>query len=190
MNPPNDNLLIIGAGQYGLMAFEIAQAMGSFGEIAFLDDSYTAPAASPENVIANPEGAAIHVIGTPRDISQFAADFRCGFVAIGNPQIRARLIEHLKSNGITLATLIHPTAYVSPSAQLQTGCCVEPLAVVQTGAFLGTATFVASGAVIRHNAIVGDFCHIDCNAVVLTGATVPNDTKVPCNTVFGTGFAP
>ena len=219
MNPPKDSLLIIGAGQYGLVALEIAQAMGCFDKIAFLDDSFTGKGTEPaEGATASPtashpersEGSSPAVIGTTRDsschsreggdlpsvigstrdISQFATDFRYGFVAIGNPQVRARLVEQLKSSGIAPATLVHPTAYVSPSAQLQKGCSVEPLAVMQTGAILGTATFVASGAVIRHNATVGDFCHIDCNAVVQTGASVPNDTKVPCNSVFGTGFAP
>ena len=185
MNPPKDSLLIIGAGQYGLVALEIAQAMDQFDKIAFLDDSYKAPTASP--TASHPErseGSSPAVIGSTRDLEKFAAQYSYGFVAIGNPQVRARLVEQLKSSGITPATLIHPTAYVSQSAQLQMGCCIEPLATVQTGATLGMATFVASGAVIRHNAIVGDFCHIDCNAVVQTGAMVPNDTKVPCNIVF------
>lgn len=178
MNPLKNNLLIIGAGQYGLVALEIAQAMGHFGEIAFLDDSF---------VDRHPEqskGSNPVVIGSTRDIEKFADKFHYGFVAIGNPQVRRNLTEALCSSGFTPATLIHPTAYVSPSAQLQMGSCVEPLAVVQTGATLGTATFVASGAVVRHNAIVGNFCHVDCNAVVESIAVVPDATKVPCNSVF------
>ena len=171
MAQENNNLLIIGAGQYGHLALEIARAMGCFGEIKFLDDLY-AMGATPE------------IVGNICDIEKFSPDFRYGFVAIGNPQVRARLVEQLKSSGITPATLIHPTAYVSPSARLQQGCCVEPNATVQTGAVLGMATFVASGAVIRHDATVSDFCHIDCNAVVESGAVVPASTKVSCNSVF------
>ena len=34
------NLLILGAGQYGVLAKEIAESMGCFATIAFLDDSY------------------------------------------------------------------------------------------------------------------------------------------------------
>ena len=171
----NKNLLILGAGQYGVMAKEIAEAMGVFERIAFLDDSFA----------KEPAAAAEHsVVGTTRDIEKFADKFHYGFVAIGNPHVRRNLTEALCSSGFTPATLIHPTAYVSPSAQLQNGCCIEPLAAVQTGVALGTATFVASGAVIRHNATVGNFCHVDCSAVVQTGAIVPEYTKVPCNSVF------
>lgn len=174
MAQQNNNLLIIGAGQYGIVALEIAQAMGSFGKIAFLDDSYKAPGLA--------EGSA--VVGTSHDIAKLAPEYHYGFVAIGNPNVRNMLLEKLRDNGVTPAVLIHPTAYVSPSAQLQQGCCVEPNATVQTGATLGTATFVASGAVIRHNATVGDFCHVDCNAVVESSAVVPAATKVACNSVF------
>ena len=176
MNAPNNNLLIIGAGQYGLVALEIAQMMGRFGEIAFLDDSFSGKVPEPA------DGPS--VIGSSRDIEKFAGKFRYGFVAIGNPHVRRNLTEALCSSGLTPATLIHPTAYVSPSAQLQNGCCIEPLAAVQTGVALGSATFVASGAIIRHNATVGNFCHVDCTAVVETGAVVPEYTKVPCNSVF------
>lgn len=164
MNPQNDKLLIIGAGQYGLVAREIALDMGRFSEISFLDDSY--PSQNPA------------VIGTSRDLEKFAAQYRFGFVAIGNPEVRRRLVESLVSCGVTPATLIHPTAYVSPSAKLEPGCCVEPLAVVQTDAALGTATFVASGAVVRHNAVVGEYCHVDCNAVVNSTANVPAGTHI------------
>lgn len=171
----NKNLLILGAGQYGVMAKEIAEAMGVFERIAFLDDSFA----------KDPAAAAEHsVVGTTRDIEMFAAEFRYGFVAIGNPELRRKLTEQLRYNCITPAILVHPAAYVSPSAQLQKGCCIEPNATVQTGATLGTATFVASGAVVRHNATINEYCHVDCNAVVQTGSVVPVATKVPCNSVF------
>lgn len=171
MAQENNNLMIIGAGQYGHVALEIAQAMGCFGKIVFLDDSYVA-------------GSTPEIYGRPCDVVLFAPDFRYGFVAIGNPDVRRQHVKLLETAGVTPATLIHPTAYVSPSAQLQQGCCVEPNATVQTGATLGLATFVASGAVVRHDAIVGDFCHIDCNAVVESSAVVPAATKVSCNSVF------
>ena len=35
----NNNLLILGAGIYGAMVYEIAEAMGCFEKIDFLDDN-------------------------------------------------------------------------------------------------------------------------------------------------------
>ena len=156
-----NSLLILGAGQYGVMAAEIAESMGVFNHIAFLDDSLG------ENVV-----------GSLKDLPKFATEFRYGFVAIGNPALRRTQTGLLLQNGFIQATLVHPTAYVSPSAQLETGCCVEPNATVQTGAVIKLASFIASGAVIRHNATVGEFCHVDCNAVVNTLAVVPAGTHI------------
>ena len=172
MHSPN-NLLILGAGQYGVMAAEIAEAMGAFDRIAFLDDSFATR--HPEQR----EGSSkVSLIGTIADLPKFVEQFKFGFVAIGNPALRRKLTEQLKQNNFSLATLVHPTAYVSPSAQLEPGCCVEPNATLQTAAVIKQASFIASGAVIRHNATVGEFCHIDCNAVVDTLAVVPAGTHI------------
>lgn len=179
----NNNLLIIGAGQYGVLAMEIAEAMGAFGRICFLDDSYK-PAGHSSADFATHSSADGTLVGTTKDMEKFAGEFGYGFVAIGNPDVRRRLSEQLEMNGFTLATLVHPRAFVSPSAQIHKGCCIEPMATVQTEAVLSAGTFVASGAVIRHNAFVGEFCHVDCNAVVETLVNVTPGTKVLCNSVF------
>ena len=184
-----NSLLILGAGQYGVMAAEIAESMGVFDRIAFLDDSFNASAALPSerhcerseaisgDTCHSREGGNL-LLGTLADLPNFAAQFKFGFVAIGNPALRRKLTEQLQQNNITPATLVHPTAYVSPSAQLEAGCCVEPNATVQTGAVIKLASFIASGAVIRHNATVGEFSHVDCNVVVNTLAVVPAGTHI------------
>ena len=189
-HPLGGKLLILGAGQYDMMAAEIARSMGVFSDIAFLDDSYAkgAMAVSAESHESRKrvrDGfSQVSLIGSLADLPKFAGEFRYGFVAIGNPELRRDLIEKMRYSCIIPAILVHPSAYVSPSAQLQMGCCIEPLAVVQTGAVVATASFIASGAVVRHNAFVGDFCHVDCNAVIESTAFVPVATKVACNSVF------
>lgn len=187
-----NNLLILGAGQYGVMAAEIADAMGVFGRIAFLDDSFSPRHCERSEAISdntshperNEGSSQISLIGSFADLPEFAGEFRYGFVAIGNPTLRRKLTEQLQYNCITSAILVHPKAYVSPSAQLQKGCCIEPNATVQSGAVVATSSFIASGAVVRHDAFVGEFCHVDCNAVVESLAVVPAETHIACGSVF------
>ena len=181
LSTESKNLLILGAGQYGILAKEIAESMGCFTNIAFLDDSYKVPEKVGE--LAKPTERP-SIIGTTRDIAKFVKEFHYAFVAIGNPDVRRLLVEQVLSKGMCLATLVHPAAYISPSAQLQKGVCIEPNATVQTNAVVGQASFISSGAVIRHDASVGEYCHVDCNAVVQTGAVVPVATKISCNSVF------
>lgn len=156
------NLLILGAGQYGFVAKETAQAMGCFDRIDFLDDN---------NSIA---------LGMMADYKRFLPEYDSAFVAIGNPEVRMLWLERLEQAGFALSVLIHPRAYVSPSAKLGKGTIAEPMAMVNAGAVVENGCLLCAGCVVNHNAHVMDCCQIDCNAVVGARATVPPKTKVDC----------
>lgn len=160
------NLLILGAGQYGCVVRETAEAIGCFEKIAFLDDN--SPLAMGK--LAAYEG--------------FAREYGCAFVAMGNPALRIQWLEKLELAGYELPVLIHPRAYVSPSAILGKAVIVEPMAVVNAQAVVETGGLLCAGSVVNHNAHVMPVCQIDCNAVVAANATVPEGTKVPGGTVF------
>lgn len=159
-------LLILGGGQYGQLVFETAFAMESFVEVAFLDDG-------------NPAA-----LGKLEAYSDFIREYSCAFVAIGNPSVRRLWLDRLEQAGFELPVLIHPKAWVSPSAQLAPGVIVEPLAAVNTEAQVGRGCLLCAGSVVNHNAIVADCCQIDCNAVVAANACVPEGTKVKSCTIF------
>lgn len=159
-------LLILGAGGYGQLVKEIAVQTGKYAKIDFLDDR-------------NPSAC-----GTLEDYEAFRQRYDCAFVAMGDPQLRLQWIEKLDRSGYELPVLIHPQAYVSPSAILERGTMVEPMAVVSTGAIVETGGLLCAGCVINHNARISPGCQIDCNAVVESYAVVPPQTKVPCGTVF------
>lgn len=159
-------LLILGAGQYGRVVKEIAQATGSFGQIDFLDDN--SPAA----------------IGKLEAFASWKNDYDCAFVAMGNPELRGKWLEKLEQAGFALPVLIHPRAYVSPSAVLGKGTAVEPMAVVHSEARVGQGCLLCAGSIVNHNAQVMPLCQIDCNAVVASNASVPAGTKITSGTVF------
>ena len=165
----NQNLLILGAGQLGTMAKEIAVCMGCFDRIDFLDD---------HSALA---------IGGLADLERLTSDYSHAIVAIGNPEVRLSLIERAEAGGYHIATLIAPDAHIAPSARLGNGTIVEPNATVQTGATVGVGCIISSGAVIRHNAELERGCHVDCNAVVLSGASLPEQFKLAPLTCYPTG---
>lgn len=154
-------LLILGAGQYGFAAREVAQAIGIYGSIEFLDD---------RNDIA---------IGKLNDIDKFEYDEV--FIAIGTPDMRAQLLEHIGK----ISTLIHPNAVISHSAHIGEGSIIEAGAVVSTDAKIGKGTIVMANAVVGHNAEVGACCQLKYNCTVPENCVVPDRTKIDCNTIFG-----
>ena len=61
-------------------------------------------------------------------------------------------------------TLIHPTAYVSPLAQLGQGVFVGANSVIGPGAVLGDHVFVNRGVTIGHDTHIGSFSRIQPGA--------------------------
>lgn len=162
----NKKLLIVGAGQYGMLSKEVAESMGVFEKIDFLDDN---------NEIA---------IGKVNEYEKFVGDYAYAFVALGDNAFRLETIERLQRACYKIAVLVSPKAYVSPSAQLRKGTILEPMAVVQANASVSIGCLVCSGAVVKHNAFVGDGCYLDCNSIVQAGTLVPAKTKVNANMVY------
>ena len=160
------NLLILGAGQYGRVVRETAEAMGCFEKICFLDDS--SPLAA----------------GKMAEYESLRGTFSSAFVAMGNPQLRMQWLEKLEQAGYEIPVLIHPNAYVSSSAQLGKGTIVEPMAVVNSEAIVEAGGLLCAACVVNHNAHVMAVCQVDCKAVVASNAVVPEGTKVFSGTVF------
>ena len=166
-------LLIVGAGIYGLVAKEIAESMGCFSKIGFVDDGAK----------ATPNG--IPVIGTGQDLVALSKEYDSAVVAIGNPAVRLAILEKLEmETNLNVATLVSPRAYVSPSARIEPGSVIEPMAVIHAECVLGKGCIISAGAVVNHASHCGDCVHVDCNATIAGNTTVSSGVKVVSNTVF------
>lgn len=159
-------LLILGAGQYGCVAMEVAQAMNCFEEISFLDDQSEA------------------AIGKLEMASVFKDMYSHAFVAIGNSSLRGAMLQDLAKLGYELAVLVHPKAVVMPSAELAGGSIVEAQAVINSNVKLAYGSIICAGAVVNHNSELGACCQVDCNAVIASNCIVPAGTKILCGDVF------
>lgn len=158
-----ENLLIIGAGQYGQVAREIAESMNCFDKISFLDDN-------------NPKA-----VGKMADYEKFVMDYEYAIVAIGNSALRLEFTEKLRIAGYQIAKLISPMAYISPSSVIREGCIVEAMTVVNTEAELNECCFISAGAVVNHNSVLKKGCHINCHATVSSNAVVEAGQKIDYN---------
>lgn len=160
------NLLIFGAGQYGCVAKETAEAMNCYESIAFLDDN------------------SCFAIGKIADYEAYKSQFSMAFVAIGNSKLRCRLLSELETAGYELALLVHPQACVMPSVQLGKGSIVEAMAVVNSNTEISEGCIISAGAVVNHDSVLGKCCHLDCGAIVPARSILPEGTKVPCGQVY------
>ena len=149
-----------------MVAKEIAEAMGQFDHISFLDDNSSA------------------AIGKLSDFNKCTNDFDSAVVAIGDAEKRLKLIEQLIGVCFDVPVLIHPRAYVAPSAVIGRGSFVEPIAVVHTDVLVGKGCIISAGTIINHNAVIGDGCHLNCGTIVGARVNVTSYTKTDCGQII------
>jgi sugar O-acyltransferase (sialic acid O-acetyltransferase NeuD family) len=160
------SLLILGAGGHGQVVKEIAEACG-YDTIAFLDD------------------IAPNAIGKMNETAYLAPNYDGVIVAIGNNALRQKIVDKLERlENVSIATLIHPTAYVSPSTVIEAGTVVEPKAVVNARSKIGSGCIISVGAIVDHDCIIGHYSHINAGAICMAGSKVEALSKVNAGEVI------
>lgn len=160
------NLLILGAGEFGEVVREIAEEIGEYSKIEFLDD------------------LAICALGKLDEYARFTDEFSDAIVAIDDPFLRMKYTEKIHECGYYVPIMVHPTAFVSRSAKIGMGTVIEPLAVVNTASKVGVACILAPSATVNHHATVCDAVHLGANSTVLSNTMVPAGTKTISGQVY------
>ena len=164
-------LLIHGASGHGKVVRDTAQASGIWSEYLFFDDRWPALTSC----------GTWSVVGTGESLLARAAEGGKGFVAIGSAASRLAWLERFRSAGIPLATLIHPSAVISPYAQVGEGALVVAGAVINVDARLGIGCIVNTAATVDHDCLLGDGVH------VCPGAHLAGDVQVGRASWIGIG---
>lgn len=168
-------LIIIGAGGHGRDLYDIHRAAYNAGNkelefIGFLDDN---PDQKPK------EGMRIGVIKDYiRILSSYGRDLRY-VIGVNDPVVRSEIDEIMYSCYARPANLIHPSAYISRSAQYQDGFVMGPYSALTPGVVLGRHVHINSGASVNQNSKIGDYCTIS------PGARVCGDVNVGARTSLG-----
>ncbi|MCS6970452.1 MAG: NeuD/PglB/VioB family sugar acetyltransferase [Planctomycetota bacterium] len=148
-------VLLLGAGEHALVVAEAATLLGL----------------SVVGAVAPPDAACrLPRLGSDEDLAGAPPWAACPWhIAVGAVALRARLAERWRPQA-AWQTIVHPTAWVSPSAQLARGVFVGPRAVVHAAARIGEHAVINSAAVIEHDVEIGACSHIAPGAVIGGGA--------------------
>ena len=105
-------------------------------------------------------------------------------ITIGDNLIRKRIYEQASKIGYSFPNLTHPSAYISPYANIGKGCVVLNNACIQNGSSVGDFVLLNVGVEIHHDSFVDDFSLIYTNSVVRTYAKVGKCVKIGSNTTI------
>jgi sugar O-acyltransferase (sialic acid O-acetyltransferase NeuD family) len=156
-------LLVIGAGGHGRAVAEAAMLSGHWSAIAFLDDRYPDPA----TVDGWP------VLGKVTDLGSLDRFALAGaIVAVGKNALREAWCDRVAAAGIALRSVIHPRAFVSPSAGIGVGCAVMAGAVVGPHAVLGNGSLVNVLAAVDHDVVLGEYVHLGVGVALAGGVRI------------------
>lgn len=158
----SDSIVLIGGSGHAKVIIDCVRASGRevFG---ILDDGL-------------PIGTAVQDVPVLGNVAQYE-DYtdHLFLIAIGSNTVRRRIAE---SCAVRWATVVHPRAVVSPSAQLGEGTVVMPNAAVNACARVGKHCIINTGAVVEHDNVLGDYVHISPNAALGGTVTVGDGTHI------------
>ena len=139
-----------GTGGHGEIIRELAQSLGVFRKIGFLDDDLKNPLA----------------MGRCDDCLRYLEEYPIAIPSVGDQKLRMQWLAMLARSGFVLPILVHPTATVSPSAAVGYGTVIEARATVSPGVRIGNGCIIASGATIDRNVKIPDGTLVGCGRVI------------------------
>ena len=166
-----DSLVIIGASGHGKVVADIAIKMNQWKSIAFLDDNKEVKSC-----------LGFEVIGKTNDFLKYKeeADF---MVAIGNNEIRENIQEQIVEQGLSIATLIHPSAIIGTDVKIGTGTVVMAGVVINSSTNIGKGCIINTSSSIDHDNKIGDYVHIS------PGASLAGNVRVGKGSWIGIGVS-
>jgi sugar O-acyltransferase (sialic acid O-acetyltransferase NeuD family) len=155
-------LVIVGAGGYGSVAASVADDINA---LASKHDQE-----APWDVVGYADSDATKigrrhagraVLGT---IEEMGRDFHGRdiwfFCAIGENDVRAKIVRIAEEFGWKPATLVHPTTVLASNVEIGAGSYIGPVSVISVNTKIGAHVVVDMHVSIGHDAVLNDFCAV------------------------------
>ena len=163
-------LALYGAGAMGREFKYIADETGEWSKVVFIDDHSTA------GQMLGCEVCGFHTFRKQYDPQEvrFA-------ITIGEPKFRKAAFERMTEAGYRGARVVHPSATISPDAEVGEGAVIAHGAFIGSLAKVGKNFYAAKGASIGHDVVIGDHTRVG------VGAFIGGHTVIGENAFIGSG---
>lgn len=164
---------ILGIGNYSEVVMELCKETGHEIDSLFHFDS-------------SRNGEKIDGYQIKGDYQDFITNYEEGtkinvVVGIGDNSTRCKWLNLLREKGFNTINLIHPTAYISPSATIGSGVYIHASSFVWTKSYIGNNVIISPKAMVAHHVSVGEGCLISANSVVGSYVTLEKRITVGIN---------
>ena len=160
-----NKLLIVASKRYRDYVKEIAESMGCFEKISFVDNDRQ------------------DALGRLDELSSFYPEYNCAIAACDDGE--ERLMWNKKLEEIfNIPVLFHKDSTISPSSSLLPGSIVEPRAVIECQTTIGSSTVVGAGTVIEPYCFIGEGSTLKSGTIVKSTSIVEKNTVTEQGTVL------
>ncbi len=138
-------VLVLGAGGHAKVVISTLHAAGHTVVAVYDDDE----ARWGGEVLGVPVRGPLAAAG--------AAGVASGVIAIGCNATRKKIAGRVNLRWLTV---VHPTAWIAPDAQLRAGTVVFAGAIIQPGGVIGQHVIINTAATIDHDCVIADWAHL------------------------------
>lgn len=179
---------IYGSGGSGREARDIADMLGAWEEIVFIDDTVE------EGIFKGLKRMPFESFCRTYDKENTEV-----IVALGEPEYRKILYDKVRNEGYSFANLIHPKAWISPSAKIGRGIILKTDVLISCDATVGDNVGIEAFVTVGHDCVVSTHCYIapgvlmgggseiGTKSYIGTNVAIKEKTKIGSNSVVGMG---
>ncbi len=165
-------IIVYGGGGHGKSLIDLLRVWGKYNVIGVVDDGLQAG----ETVLGlSVLGGGESLTGLYRKGTRLAANAVGG---IGNIAVRIKVFERLAQAGFDCPALIHPTAFVEPSADISLGAQILPHTYIGSDAMVGFGVIANTGSIISHDCVLDEYVNIAPGAILAGGVRVGAGTLI------------
>jgi sugar O-acyltransferase (sialic acid O-acetyltransferase NeuD family) len=187
------SLILIGAGGHARACMDVVEQQGIY--------EITGLVGLPQEV--GDKFLGYEVIASDTQLGELVYQVQNALISIGQIQTaehRIRLFLQAQDAGFAFPTVISPTAYVSPRANIGIGTVVMHGAIINAGATVGKNCIINSNSLVEHDSYVADHCHVSTGAIlngnsyinsgsfIGSGAVIKEGISIGTNSIVGMGL--
>ena len=168
-----EKIILLGGGGHAKVVIDAIRSSGKFSIYGIFDP----------HLAVGRSIMGVKVLGNDRILPKLK-NIKYAFISVGsvgNCDVRKKIYRYLKTIGLQLPVIAHPTAIIARNAKIKEGAFMAARAVVNSGAKIGRNAIINTASSVDHDCRIGDFVHIG------PGVALSGDIKIGNETHIGTG---
>ncbi|MBK7503882.1 MAG: acetyltransferase [Bacteroidetes bacterium] len=102
--------------------------------------------------------------------------------------LKQKLLNTIKENGGSFFSMIHKSAYVAPSANINEGVVVYPLCNIDKDVVIKECSLINNSVIISHNTTIGQCCYISPGVTISGNVSIGDGTFIGAGTIIANGI--